>query len=568
AYGAQDGSNEDLLYLNLYYDPINEPLEVAEPGNPTLSDPNRWQPLSLARFIDQSGNEIPGSSPPFLSPEWGNVVPFAMNANDMTVQERDGDTYRIFKDPGPPPYINMQDDPEGSALYKWGFTLVSIWASHLDPANSRIVDISPNSIGNISTFPQDFEDYEDFYNLYEGGDPGQGRLVNPATGVPYPEQLVPLGDYARVLAEFWADGPDSETPPGHWFSILNYVSDQEVFEKRYKGEGEILGDLEWDIKAYFALGGAVHDAAIAAWSVKGWYDYIRPVSAIRWMAQQGQSSDANEASYNPNGIPLHQNYVELVTEGDPLAGDQGENVGKVKLYTWRGPDYIEDPETDVAGVGWILAENWWPYQRPSFVTPPFAGYVSGHSTYSRAAAELMTLITGDEYFPGGVGEFTAEKDNFLVFERGPSEDLVLQWATYRDASDQCSLSRIWGGIHPPADDINGRLMGQEAGVAAFTLADRFFVGDTQLVTSIPDHGGMSLSLYPNPVRQGAHLSIRNVKEGEAAHVQLYDLRGVAIDVKEAITYREDILQLNTRSLAPGVYLLRRRDGSTQKLVVK
>ena len=46
-----------------------------------------------------------------------------------------------------------------------------------------------------------------------------------------------------------------------------------------------------------------------------------------------------------------------------------------------------------------------------------------------------------------------------MFEEGPSVDVVLQWATYRDASDQCSLSRIWGGIHPPADDIPGRIIG-------------------------------------------------------------------------------------------------------------
>jgi len=74
---------------------------------------------------------------------------------------------------------------------------------------------------------------------------------------------------------------------------------------------------------------------------------------------------------------------------------------------------------------------------------------SGHSTFSRAAAEVLTLLTGDAYFPGGLGEFTARKNEFLVFEEGPSVDITLQWATYRDASDQSSLSRIWGGIHPP-----------------------------------------------------------------------------------------------------------------------
>ena len=137
---------------------------------------------------------------------------------------------------------------------------------------------------------------------------------------------------------------------------------------------------------------------------------------------------------------------------------------------------IQEPQSeqksalDVAGVGWILAENWWPYQRPTFVTPPFAGYVSGHSTFSRAAAQVLAALTGDPFFPGGMSEFSIPANRFLVFERGPSVDMTLQWATYRDAADRCSLSRIWGGIHPPADDIPGRLIGATIGRDAVRLA--------------------------------------------------------------------------------------------------
>ena len=132
----------------------------------------------------------------------------------------------------------------------------------------------------------------------------------------------------------------------------------------------------------------------------------------------------------------------------------------------------------MGGVDWILAENWWPYQRPSFVTPPFAGYVSGHSTYSRAAAEVLTSITGDRFFPGGMSDFEIKANEFLKFESGPSVDMTLQWATYQDASDQCSLSRIWGGIHPPADDIPGRLIGIDIGKDAFEHAKSYFDGST------------------------------------------------------------------------------------------
>ena len=192
------------------------------------------------------------------------------------------------------------------------------------------------------------------------------------------------------------------------------------------------------------MGGTMHDVAVTSWGIKGYYDYIRPISAIRYMADQGQSSDNTKPNYSENGLPLMEGLIELVEAGDDLAGDNNENVDKIKLYTWRGPDYIDSAAIDEAGVGWILAENWWPYQRPTFITPPFAGFVSGHSTYSRAAAEVMTMLTGDAFFPGGMGEFEAPKNEFLVFEEGPSQDITLQWATYRDASDQCSLSRIWG----------------------------------------------------------------------------------------------------------------------------
>ena len=118
--------------------------------------------------------------------------------------------------------------------------MVSVWQSHLDPYDGVLLDISPAKIGNvdINSFPKKYNEYEDFYNFFEGGSNDKGRTINPYTKKPYTPNIVPRGDYARVLAEFWADGPDSETPPGHWFSILNYVSDNPVFEKRYQGKGQ------------------------------------------------------------------------------------------------------------------------------------------------------------------------------------------------------------------------------------------------------------------------------------------------------------------------------------------
>ena len=107
------------------------------------------------------------------------------------------------------------------------------------------------------------------------------------------------GDFARVFAEYWADGPKSETPPGHWNVIANEVADSPGFERRLGGTGAALDPLEWDVKMYFALNGAVHDAAIAAWGLKGFYDWARPISMIRYMGGMGQSSDPTGAVVRP-----------------------------------------------------------------------------------------------------------------------------------------------------------------------------------------------------------------------------------------------------------------------------
>jgi hypothetical protein len=523
AYGNGDGSRELESFNNAYYGPVNSPLGPALATITLMNDPNRWQPLSLDTFIDQSGNLIEGATLDFLSPEWGNVYPFAMTADDNVNYQRNGDTYKVYNDPSDPPYLNLSANDDASDAYKLGFSMVSIWSSHLDPSDNVLWDISPSAIGNtdISEFPTNYSDYPNFYNVIEGGDIGQGHAVNPVTGQAYESQMVPRGDYTRVLAEFWADGPDSETPPGHWFTILNYINDHPQLEKKFEGEGAILDDLEWDVKSYFIMGGAMHDSAISSWSAKGWYDYVRPISAIRNMALLGQSTDESLDNYNVAGIPLLENYIEVVDINDPLVGEEGVNFGKVKLYTWRGPDYIEDETTDIAGVGWILAENWWPYQRPTFVTPPFAGYVSGHSTYSRAASEVLTKITGSPFFPGGLGEFTARQNDFLVFEQGPSVDVKLQWATYRDASDQTSLSRIWGGIHPPADDIPGRLIGEKVANDAFDFAVPYFSGEVIINQSIEQ------IVYPNPVINN-EIFITNSSQEDI--ITIFDIRGRQVNI--------------------------------------
>jgi hypothetical protein len=443
-----DGSNEAEGYVDPDYSPVNPPL-VVDASRVRMRDPNRWQPLQLAEMISQNGIPVENASQEFIGPHWGFVTGFALP---------DGGSDGLPIDPGDPPYLG---DPVSDRAFKEGALEVLGYSSLLDPAAGVEIDISPATLGANPLGTYD----------------GTGHPVNPATGAPYAPNIVNQGDFSRAVAEFWADGPDSETPPGHWNTLANSVSDALEPDLRIGGSGEPVGRLEWDVKLYLALNGATHDAAVAAWGAKGYYDYVRPISMIRYMGGLGQSSDADGPSYHPDGLPLVPGLVEVVTDATTAAGERHETLagseGRIAVRAWAGtPD---DVARETAGVGWILADNWVPYQKPTFVTPSFAGYVSGHSAFSRAGAEVLTAFTGSEYFPGGLGEWIIPAGT-LEFEAGPATDITLQWATYADASDQAGISRLYGGIHVRADDLAGRMMGATIGRNAWDLARQYFDG--------------------------------------------------------------------------------------------
>lgn len=474
-HGLADGANEQNNYANPPgWEPVNDPLTFELPGT-TMDDPNRWQPLHfLGGRIDQFGRPITESTQTNLSPNWGAVTPFAMTSADRSPAG-------VYHDQGAPRQIGGATD---EAFKQIDALSVIRLSAHLDPSDGEMIDISPATRGNTPDAP--------FTESYDHA----GHARNPYTGQPYEPQLVKHGDFGRIAAEFWADGPHSTAPPGHWNEIANDVTDrmeQLGIPKRIGGAGPAVSDLEWDVKKYLALNGALHDAAIAAWNHKGYYDSARPVSFIRYMGQLGQSSDPNLTvdvgggnlvnTYHPDGLPLESGLVEVITPATTAPGERHEHLagdeGKIAVRSWQGAvDGIapfEDP-SQISGVDWILAETWMPYQLSSFVTPPFPGYVSGHSTFSRSGAEVLSLFTGSEFFPGGIFEYDIEMGSGLDFEYGPEADLKLQFATYFDASDQASLSRIYGGIHPPTDDFAGRRIGSLTGPAAYAQAMRYFAG--------------------------------------------------------------------------------------------
>ena len=451
------------------------PLGVGVPlvanGYSFDTDPNFWQPLALSSAVAQNGIPFPGGIQSFVGVQSLATTPFSLTRTDPL---------KPWIDPGGPSRLSMPGFPSPTdADYKAAAMDVLRKSAKLnDPA---MINISPGAIGNNPL----------------GTDNGTGYALNPITSLPYAANMAKLGDYARVLAEFWADGPNSETPPGHWHVLANEVSDNPLTVKKIHATGPTLNDLEWDVKTYFAIAGAVHDAACAAWSLKRYYSGPRPITMIRYMGTMGQSTDVGGPSYHPQGLPLEPGVVEVITAASSAAGQRHEliwnlasnvnhpgnfHLGEIAVYSFPGegrnnpaPQIPPVPATTQNTVRWMLAKDWLPFQRKTFNTPAFPGYVSGHSCFSRAAAEVLTLLTGSPSFPGGFHHHTIPTDSMQI-DLGPSAAVDLQWNTYYDAADQAGQSRRWGGIHPSEDDFAARIIGSQVGLSAFALAEKYWTG--------------------------------------------------------------------------------------------
>ncbi|MBC8172680.1 MAG: vanadium-dependent haloperoxidase [Chitinophagales bacterium] len=91
-------------------------------------------------------------------------------------------------------------------------------------------------------------------------------------------------------------------------------------------------------------------------------------------------------------------------------------------------------------------KGWEPYVE----TPPFAGYTSGHSGFSGAAAEILTALIGDNksFIDSSHVRIGLEPRTFKSF---------------RDAAQEASFSRMYGGIHFDCDIDDGLTSGKCVG---------------------------------------------------------------------------------------------------------
>ena len=254
-----------------------------------------------------------------------------------------------------------------------------------------------------------------------------GTVINPEF-IAQAEEIINISanltDEQKLIAEFWEDGPGTSFPPGNSLTFGQYVSARDNH------------NLDEDVELFLALGNSQLDSAIAAWESKYFYNYARPHRVIRELGEQG------------------------------LIGEYNEDLGGYAIKAYAGPGQ---------GTQTILASEFTTYQfGASDVAPPFPEYISGHSTFSAAGAEVLEQYTGSDYFGGSV---TLEAGSSR-FEQGitPASSVTLEWDAFSDFADESGISRLYGGIHFSEGDQNGRALGREVGNAAYEKAQYYING--------------------------------------------------------------------------------------------
>lgn len=397
AFRHNDGANQlgDLNPKGYYTDytgfkPANTPDEVK--------DINRWVPLRAGNMLgglverhellqklrakprQPTTSELGGFSVQrYVTPHWGNVRPFALESGDA------------LRPPAP----------------------IAFTEADLKPApNEDNKTYSDITLGE-EDYPKTFRE--------------QTRQI-----LKYSANLT---DREKCIADYWADGPLAESPPGHWNVLAHYVS------RRDKNS------LDRDVKLFFVLNNAMMDAGIASWDAKRHYDYVRPITAVRKL----------------------------------FAGQT--------ITAWAGPN---------KGTKEIDGAEWAAFQEPFFITPPFSEYVSGHSTFTHAAAIALKHFTGSDKF----GAYALVRPGASPIDIGtvPAAPMVLRWPTFTAAAREASISRRYGGIHFAHGDLEGRRMGRKIGDLNWEMAKEYFEGRAKM------EARPHKLIYPNVMTQLATAS--------------------------------------------------------------
>ncbi|MGI8979198.1 MAG: phosphatase PAP2 family protein [Pirellulaceae bacterium] len=171
-----------------------------------------------------------------------------------------------------------------------------------------------------------------------------------------------------------------------------------------------------------------------------------PPGHLNLMAQAAADSQGNTLSQNAR---LFAALNVAMADAAIMAWD-----AKYSTNCWRPITAIRAADTD--GNANTTPDAAW---TPLLVSPPFSTYVSGHSSFSGAAAAVLKSFFGRDNIA-----FTLESEDATVADRS--------FTSFSQAAQESADSRLYGGIHFQFDNEDGLVAGTRLG--AF-VAQNFFL---------------------------------------------------------------------------------------------
>lgn len=257
-------------------------------------------------------------------------------------------------------------------------------------------------------------------------------------------------DYQKVWTAFWADGPQTTLPAGHWQEIAI----------THGARGARM-NLDRAVRLLLLTSVGTYEAGCSAWDQKYKYNSVRP-----------------------------QEFIPMVFPDVTLPN------GYRGIYCPNGP---------------VVGHRWRTYALPALNTPPFPEYPSGHSTFSSTAATLLALALGSDrlpdapwtvtYEPGTVaGKFgwelqcfrnntnvnggpcvfrscaadpTFNSENNFAPRTGGSFEPFYNWS---QIAAHAGRSRIFGGYHVENGNQGGLALGRELGAMVYNKLCAEYIG--------------------------------------------------------------------------------------------
>ncbi len=229
-----------------------------------------------------------------------------------------------------------------------------------------------------------------------------------------------LTDDQKMMAEFWAGGPGTVTPPGMFVVFLDiYIRSNMI-------------NVVDEIRFYAILSSGLYQASITSWRLKRDHMQARPVQKVRqYQYDQPIDEKWNDKVLGQYWLPYQQ--IDFVTPPFPdfVSGHSTFGCTSAKLFSYMFQNNLIQLKIPVINDA---------------ITALLSPVLAQSGVINFAMNNLFLL-----------------PDTSLIENDIPISAIVFNWSTWNEMGQSCGISRVYGGIHVQSSNVAGQYLGSMIG---------------------------------------------------------------------------------------------------------